>query len=192
MKYAQSILGVVGLCALLAVTPCYADSPRAQQIPAGTVISVRMIDSISSDQNQAGQTFRASLAAPLRIGNRTVLPKGANASVKLVKAESAGRLKGRSELMLQLDRVGPYAIRSNVVEFRGRSQGKKTAKSAGIGAAIGGGVGAVLGGGTGAAIGGGLGAGAGVGSRALKEKKPIRLNSESLVSFRLASPIQIR
>jgi hypothetical protein len=94
--------------------------------------------------------------------------------------------------MLELTGVGNHAVRSGVVEFRGPSQTKKTAKSAGIGAAIGGGVGALLGGGTGAAIGGGLGAGAGVATRAAKGGKPVYLGSESLVNFRLATPIHIR
>jgi hypothetical protein len=191
-------LGVIAAAALLITAPYYAESANTQEItvPSGTVIPVRMIDSISSDLNQAGQTFRGSLSAPVVVNKRTVLPKGANAYVRLVDVRSSGTLKGRSELKLQLDRVvtpsGTYTVHSDVVAFRGHSQGKKTAKSAGIGAAVGGGVGALLGGGKGAAIGAGLGAGTGVATRAVKGGHPIYIGSESLVNFRLMAPIRIR
>ena len=165
-------------------------------IPARTVIHVRMIDSISSDRNHAGEVFRGSLDQGIRIGNRTVLPRGANAYVKLVGAESAGRLKGRNELQLQLERIAAgghaYAVSSNVVEFRGKSQGKKTAKYGGIGAAVGGGLGAIFGGGKGAAIGAGVGGGAGVAAKAAHKAEPIRVSSESLLQFHLTAPLRIR
>jgi len=155
-----------------------------------------MIDNISSDLNYAGETFRGSIADAIRVGNRTVVPRGANAYVKLVEARSAGRVKGRSELQLQLERIvignQSYAVTSNVVAFRGKSETKKTAKSAGIGALAGGGLGALFGGGKGAAIGAGVGAGAGVAANASKKGEQVRIGSESLVRFRLAAPLRIR
>jgi len=199
MKYRQLRLGVVAaICALLMTSPYYAVSRDVQEmtIPSGTLIHVRMIDAISSDRNWAGQTFRASLSAPVMVHNRTVFHKGANAYVRLVDVRSAGSLKGRSELRLQLDRVvtprGTYTVHSDVVAFRGPSQSKKTGKSAGVGALIGGGVGALFGGGKGAAIGAGLGAGAGVASRAVKEGHQVRIGSESQLNFRLVAPIRVR
>jgi len=105
-------------------------------------------------------------------------------------------VKGRSELKLQLDHIAvgnhSYMVHSGIVDFRGKSQTKKTAKSAGIGAAVGGGLGALLGGGKGAAIGAGLGAGTGVATRAVKEGEQIRIDSESLVQFRLTGPLHVR
>src|SRR5262249_3408691 len=152
----QLKLGVIALCILLITFPLNAAS-RVDQltIPAGTVIPIRMIDSISSDVNQPGQTFRGSLGGPLVIGNPTVGPKGATANIKLVNVDYAGKIKGRNELMLQLVQVGNYNVRSQIVAIRGPSEGKKTGKDAGIGAAAGGGLGLLFGGGKGAAIGAG-------------------------------------
>src|SRR5262245_52877075 len=201
MKHTQLTLGVIAVVALLMTAPYYAGYAATRNVqevlvPSGTVIPVRMIDSISSDRNYAGQTFRGSLSAPVRFNNRTVLPRGSTAYIQLVEARSAGKIKGRSELVLQLYRVvtpsGTYAVHSDAVSFRGSSQGKKTGKSAGIGAAVGGGLGALFGGGKGAAIGGGLGAGTGVATRAFKGGRPISIPSESLVNFRLATPIRAR
>jgi len=199
MRSVQLKLSIIAICALLIFAPSYyagVDSNQEVTIPAGTVIPVRMIDSISSDYNWPGQEFRGSLSSPVVVHNRIVLPKGATAYVKLVDVDTAGRVKGRSHLMLQLNRVvapsGTYVVHSGVVSFSGSSQGKKTAKSAGIGALVGGGVGALFGGGKGAAIGAGLGAGTGVATRAVKEPHPVRIGSESLVNFRLTAPVRVR
>ena len=195
MRYIQSILSFVAICALL-TTPATLVARDQVSIPAGTVINIRMIDSISSDRNHAGEIFRGSIADSIRIGNRTIVPRGANAYVRLVDASSAGRVKGRSKLQLQLERIvvgnHSYAVASNVVEFRGKSETKKSAKSAGIGALAGGGLGALLGGGKGAAIGAGVGAGAGVATNAYKKGEQVRIGSESLVRFRLAAPLRIQ
>ena len=64
-----------------------------------------MVDSIDSGTDHVGQSFKATLESPITVDNDTVFPKGAEAYVKLTKVESAGRLSGRSELQLQLDRI---------------------------------------------------------------------------------------
>ena len=196
MKYIQSVLNFVVICALLIMPASLLARDQANTIPQGTVVSVRMIDSISSDRNYAGQTFRASIADAVRIGNHVVVPRGANAYVKLVYARSAGRVKGRSELQLQLERIvvgnHSYPVDSNIVALRGKSESKKTGKNAGIGALAGGGLGALFGGGKGALIGAGVGAGTGVAMNAAKKGEQVRIGSESLVRFQLSSPLRIR
>jgi hypothetical protein len=195
VRYIQLLLRFVAISALLTTPATLVGRDQAITIPQGTVIGVRMIDSISSDQNYAGQTFRGSIADAIRIGNRTAVPRGANAYVKLVEVSSAGRVTGRSKLQLQLERIvvgnHSYPVPSNIVAFRGKSETKKTAKSAGIGALAGGGLGALFGGGKGAAIGAGVGAGAGVATNAAKKGEQIRIGSESLVRFRLTAPLRI-
>ena len=194
MRHLQSVISFVAICALL-IIPATLVARDQVSIPAGTIINVRMIDSISSDRNRAGETFRGSIQDPILIGNRMVVPRGATAYVKLVNASSAGRVKGRSKLQLQLQRIvagnHSYPVASNVVEFRGKSETKKSAKSAGIGALAGGGLGALFGGGKGAAIGAGLGAGAGVATNAAHKGEQVYIGSETLVQFRLAAPLRI-
>jgi hypothetical protein len=196
VKYVQALLSFVATCALLTIPATLVARDEGISIPQGTVISVRTIDSISSDQNHVGETFRGSIVDAIRIRNQTVVPRGATVYMKLVDVSSAGRVKGRSELMLQLERIvvnnHSYPVTSNVVAFRGKSESKKTAKSAGIGALAGGGLGALFGGGKGAAIGAGVGAGAGVATNAAKKGEQVRIGSESLLRFRLAAPLRIR
>jgi len=196
VKYIQAVFGILAVYALLISPATLAARDQVVSIPQGTVIDVRMIDSISSDQNHAGQVVRGSVDHAIQLGNRTVIPRGATAYVKLVDVDSAGRVSGRSELKLQLDRIAfgnhSYPVASNVAWFRGKSETKKSLKSGGIGALAGGGLGALFGGGKGAAIGAGLGAGAGVATNAAHKGEQVRIGSESLVRFQLAAPLRIR
>ena len=196
MKYVYTLLSFVFILALSIVVPELDARDQVVHVPAGTIVHVRMIDAISSDQNYAGQIFRGSLDNSIRAGNRIIAPRGAIAYVKLVEARSAGRIKGRSELKLQLERIDvgrqAYTVHTGVLGIRGKSESKKTGKNAGIGALVGGGVGALFGGGTGAAIGAGVGAGAGVAANAAHEGEQVRIDSESLLSFSLSAPLYLR
>jgi hypothetical protein len=196
VKFIQPVFVLVAVCVLLIAPATSVARDQVVTVPRGTAIHVRMIDSISSDRNYAGETFRGSLENPVRVGNSTVFPRGSTAYMKLVESRSAGRVTGRSELRLQLQRIvvgnHSYPVASNIVGFRGRSETKKTGKSAGIGALVGGGVGALFGGGKGAAIGAGVGAGAGVASNAAHKGEQVYIGSESLVQFQLSSPLHIR
>src|SRR5262249_24112723 len=79
--------------------------PRNVVVPSGTLVGIRMIDSVDSSTGREGETFKASLDAPIKVDNETVFPTGSEVYVKLAKVESAGRVSGRSELQLELDRI---------------------------------------------------------------------------------------
>lgn len=178
-------------------TPPPPPPPQAQRVefPAGTPVSVRMIDSIDSEVNQTGEVFRASLDAPLVEDNEVVVPAGADVYVKLVHARSAGRLSGRSELRLELVRMQfqgkSYPLLSSDYEQVGTARGKRTAATIGTGAAIGAAIGAIAGGGKGAAIGAGVGAGSGTAVQVLTKGKQIRIPSETRLDFRLEQPLEV-
>jgi len=76
--------------------------PVQVTVPAGTVITVRMIDGIDSARNTAGEEFAASLDAPIVVGDKVVIQRGADARVRLVRDTSAGHIEGRSEVKLEL------------------------------------------------------------------------------------------
>ena len=62
------------------------------QIPAGTPITVRMIDAVDSKVAHLGQTFRASMDEPVMINGQTVIPRGADAMAKLVEDQQSGQI----------------------------------------------------------------------------------------------------
>jgi BON domain len=169
--------------------------PQTITIPAGTHVTVRMIDAIDSANNTAGQVFRATLAEPIVSHGQVVAPRGTPVSVLLANATSAGRIKGRSELEVRLSRIElhghSYAVDSSIYEETGKGRGQQTAARTGIGAAAGAIIGAIAGGGKGAAIGSAAGGGAGFGVNALTHGQQVRIPSETVLTFRLRRHLTI-
>jgi hypothetical protein len=130
---------------------------RRVTIPAKTAIAVRMIDSVDSRTDQVGQTFRASVDSDIIVEKDILVPRSSDAYLRLIQVSSAGELRGKSELRLQLERImigkKSYDIESSVVERSAAAEGPKTARDIGIGAAIGAAIGAIAGGKKGAGIG---------------------------------------
>jgi hypothetical protein len=154
-----------------------------------------MIDSVNSETAHLGESFRASLDGPVMLESETVFPKGADAYVKLTMVQSAGNLKGKSELRLQLDRISvgttSYVVESGIHAVSGAAQGAKTARTAGLAAAIGATIGAITGGRKGAVIGGTTGAGAGVGIEAVTKGEQVSVDSETRLVFRLEKSLEV-
>jgi hypothetical protein len=164
-------------------------------VPVGTEMTVRLNDEISSERVSAGDTFTATLDAPVYVGNNIAIPARADVSGRVVEVKSAGKFAGRSELFLQLTRVSyngrNYNIDTKNWEKYGASRGKNTAAKVGGGAAIGAVIGAIAGGGKGAAIGAGVGAGAGTGAQAITKSEQIVLRPETLLTFTLERPVTV-
>jgi hypothetical protein len=165
------------------------------ELPAGTAITVRLIDSIDSRQNKVGQTFNASLDEPVLINGNTAIPRGSDAIVKLVDDKESGKLAGKTVLTLDLVsvRVNGQMVDINTQTFSqaSGSRGARTAKLAGGGAALGAIIGGIAGGGRGAAIGAGAGAGAGAGTEILTKGQQVRIPSETRLTFTVDTPIRI-
>src|SRR5262249_30332898 len=152
-------------------------------------------DAISSDEAHVGQTFRASLDAPIEMDKEVLVPRNAKVFVKVVEVQSAGSLTGKSVLKVGLDKIvvgeTSYSVQSNVSMSEGASQAAKTARTAGIGAAAGAIIGAIAGGKKGAVIGAGTGAGAGTAVEAVTKGEQVRIDSESEIVFRLETPLEM-
>jgi BON domain len=169
--------------------------PQQVQVPAGTTITIRMIDGVDSSVNQAGEIFHASLDAPIVVGDQVVVPKGADVYVRLTSASSAGRMSGRSELHLELVKLEfqgrSYPLVSSTYSLTGSSRGKNTAEKVGGGAVLGALIGAIAGGGKGAAIGAGVGAGAGGVYQGATKGKQVKIPSETKLDFQLDQPVSV-
>ncbi len=169
--------------------------PVFATIPAGDRLAVRMIDSIDTKVNTAGQTFRASLDSPLIANGRVIVPAGTPVTVLLENSKGAGRIKGSSELSVRATSLQyggrTYDINSSVYEEQGKARGKQTAIRTGIGAAAGALIGGLAGGGKGAAIGSAAGGGAGFGINAFTHGSQVKIPSETVVTFRLEAPLRV-
>jgi len=180
-----------------AATPPAPPVPKIVEvtIPAGTTLSVRLIDPVDTAKNKEGEAFRASLDAPVVIDEKTVIPKNSDVEVRLVSAKSAGHFTGSSSVVLAMTKVAvagkAYAVQTGEFTKAGASRGKRTAIVVGGGAAAGALIGALAGGGKGAAIGAAAGAGAGTGVQALTKGQQIQLPAETLLEFQLKAPLTV-
>jgi hypothetical protein len=169
-----------------------AQSTKKIYVPAGTRILIRMIDSIDSTKQKAGDRFTASLETNLVVDNIVVAPRGTTVYGRLVSAESAGRMKGSSELTLELTdivlRGTAYPLLTSTYEVKGKGEGGNTAKKVVGGAGLGALIGGIAGGGKGAGIGALVGLGAGTAVAASKKGQQLTIPSETLLEFRLQQP----
>jgi hypothetical protein len=176
-------------------TPPPPPQPRQIDVPANATLTVRMIDGVDSSVNSAGEIFHASLESPLVVDNDVVVPRGADIYVRLVSASSAGRMKGKSELHLELVKMEfqgrSYPLVSSAYSATGSSRGKNTAAKVGGGAALGAIIGALAGGGKGAGIGAGVGAAGGAIYQGATKGKQVKIPAETRLDFQLEQPVTV-
>jgi len=172
-----------------------APEPRRVTVPAGTAVTVRLIDPIDSAFNRVGEAFHATLDSPLVQDGEVIIPTGYEVEGHLTEAQSAGRLSGHSQLGLTLDRLivqdKYYDLRTTDEVRVGPSRGKGTVIAAATGAGIGAIIGGLAGGGRGAAIGATIGGAGTTGIEATQRGPQIVLPPESMLTFRLAAPITV-
>jgi hypothetical protein len=164
-------------------------------VPAGTRILIRTVDSIDSSKQQAGFRFTATLETNLQAEDRVVARRGTTVYGQLTQASSAGRLKGSSELTLELTDIvingNAYPLLTSTYEVKGKGEGGSTAKKAIGGAGLGALIGGLAGGGKGAGIGAAAGAAGGTAIAASKKGQQLRIPSETLLEFRLEQPVAL-
>ena len=160
---------------------------RDEEIPSGTTIRVRMIDRLSSEENQTGDTFHGTLDEPIVVNGRELYPKGADVIGRVTDVHPTGRLSEPGELDLVLNTVSSGTVAASIhvqpLVMKGESHSKSNVTKIGGGAALGAAIGAIAGGGKGAAIGTLAGGAAGTGAAAATGKKPALIDSEAILTF---------
>ena|SRR5689334_10338038 len=170
--------------------------PRPIVVPAETVISVVLDESISSKTATPGQNFSASVREPIEVNGRVAIPKGARATGIIKDAKAAGRFKGGASLELTLASIEingtSHDVHTTAPNETSKGKGKRTAAMVGGGAGGGALIGGLAGGGKGALIGGLIGAAAGTGGAGLTGNRDITLPAETPITFKLVDPLEIK
>ena len=164
-------------------------------IPKGTLLRVRVDESISTRHNHSGDRFTATLTEPVVVNGESVLPSGTRLAGHVLVSKSSGRLKGRARLVLELDsferRGRRYRIDTTAAARVSGSHRKRNFVAIGGGAGGGAAIGAIAGGGLGAAIGAGAGAAAGTVGAAITGRKQVTIPAETVVRFTLGAPVRV-
>jgi hypothetical protein len=172
-----------------------AQSKKRVTVPAGTRILIRTIDAIDSSKQKTGFRFTATLETNLQAEDVIVAPRGSTVYGRLAQASSSGRMKGSSELTLELTDLvingTAYPLLTSTYEVKGKGEGGNTAKKVIGGTGLGALIGGIAGGGKGAGIGALAGAGAGTAVAASKKGEQLNIPSESLLEFRIEQPVPL-
>jgi hypothetical protein len=170
--------------------------PPYLTIPAGTFITVRVNQMLSSDRNQVGDAFSATLVQPIVVNGVVVAEPGQTLGGRVYEVVKAGRIEGVSRLGIQLTQLTlvdgqQLPIQCQLISRKGpTSVGQDAgviAGTTGLGAAIG----AAAGWGKGAAIGAGAGAAAGLIGVLVSRGHPSIVTPEQVLTFRLEAPLTI-
>lgn len=170
--------------------------PPPLVVPAGTVLTVRINEALSSKTVQTGAAFTGVVMTPITLGGKMAIPQGSDVTGIVSDAKKAGKFKGGASLTLALDSVTVNGHKYNIVtEYfaqESKGKGKRTAGMIGGGAGVGAAIGGLAGGGKGAAIGALTGAAAGTAGAAFTgNNRDIELPAESALSFKLDQSLTI-
>ena len=170
--------------------------PPQLVLKAGTYVTVRINQTLSTDRNQPGDTFSASLVQPVVVDGVIVAGAGQILYGRVAESQKA-RTNQPSRLGLELTGLtlvdGTQAsVRSQLVGRRGGTtptgqQVGTVATTTAVGAAIG----AVADWGRGAAIGAGVGAAGGIIGVLLTRNQPTVVYPETVLTFATSSAVNI-
>jgi hypothetical protein len=170
--------------------------PSTITLPEGTVIPVRVTEWLSSDKNQPGDRFSATLEQPLVAKGWVVAVRGQVVTGRIAVAKKAPRGGGASELGVELSELTlvdgqVLPVRTQLLQSSaGTATGRNAAAVAtttGVGAVVGG----AAEGGEGAAVGAVIGATAGIVGVMSTRGKPTVIPPETMLTFRLEEPLRI-
>jgi hypothetical protein len=168
----------------------------AQKLPAGTPITIRLQNTISSASSHTGDHFECVLDEPIVIDSQTVVARGTMLSGSVLTAKSSGRLHDPGYLRITLISMNVNGksvdIATSSIFAKGSSHNKRNLAMIGGGTAAGALLGGLAGGGKGALIGTALGAGAGTGAAYATGKKEVAFETERRLTFRLAQEVELR
>jgi hypothetical protein len=167
-------------------------SRQQLEVPAGTELIVRTVETIDSRNSRPDQVFSAIVEEDVYDDSRRILiPERASAQLVIREMTSGGQT-GSPEMMLDLQSITVagrrYLVSTNDVAMdneTGIGRNRRTAETVGAGAALGSIIGAIAGGGKGAAIGVLVGAAGGAGVQVLTRGRDVQVPSETALTFRL-------
>lgn len=198
MRKQSRFISTATLCTMIAILVASSAVAQGRQritVPAGTRVLIRTVDAIDSSKQKAGFRFTATLETNLQAEDTVIAPRGTTVYGRLAAASSAGRMKGSSELTLELTDImisgTAYPLLTSTYEVKGKGEGGNTAKKVVGGAGLGALIGGLAGGGKGAGIGALAGAGAGTAVAASKKGEQLQIPSETLLEFRLEQPVAL-
>jgi hypothetical protein len=191
--------------------PSHPAKPSLIAVPADTVVQLLLNQGLSSRVAQKGDTFTASVTAPVVVDNTVVIPEGSTVHGRVTEVLRAERRQNGSVAVafyeLELPTKEKIEIHGSLASLEdekgekrdvgqeGEVEGKSTAKRnvafIGGGAGAGALVGAVAGGGKGAGIGAAVGAGVGTLGALMTKGNDVQVASGTEIAMALDREVSL-
>lgn len=169
---------------------------RDVSAPVGTALSLSLITPLSTETAKVETPVRARLRQPIVVDGYTIVPAGATLHGDVIDVERAGRVKGRSRLVIRFAEVEVNGqrdpFRTNALTFEGEATKGEDATKVGGGAGIGAVIGGIVGGASGAAKGAAIGGAAGAGTVLATRGRDVELAEGTELNTSLAAPHSVR
>jgi hypothetical protein len=168
--------------------PAAPPPPQPVTAPAGTLVEVRLTQTLDSKTAEVGSRFTGVLEQPVGSEGAVVFERGTPVAGEVVASKGKGRFKGAGQLGILVTEIGQQHVETSEYEKVDKGEGKRTGAFIGGGGGLGAVIGGIAGGGKGALIGGLAGAGAGT-AGAATGRRDVEIPSETVITFRLEKPV---
>lgn len=170
--------------------------PGHLTIQPGTYVTVRLNQALSSDRNQVGDAFSATLVRPIVVDGVVVASAGQTLGGRVTEAKKAGRVEGTSKLGIQLTDLPvvdgqQVPVSAQFIERHGDTSYGRDATAIGVTTGAGAAIGAGVGGAGGAAVGAGAGLLVSTVGVLFTRGHPTVLYPETVMTFRIDQPVSI-
>lgn len=170
--------------------------PSQLTIPAGSWLTIRVNQPLSSDHNQPGDAFTGTLAQPVVVNGFVVARRGQTIAGRVAEAAKAGRVQGTSRLGLEVTELAvadgsQVPVRTQMVLRSGPTSVGADAAAIGTTTGMGAAIGAAAAGGFGAGMGAIAGAGASIIGVLVTRGRPTEVYPETLLTFRVEAPVMV-
>lgn len=170
--------------------------PPQLTIKPGTYVVVRVNQPLSSDHNQAGDAFSASLVRPIVVDGIVVAQRGQTIGGRVAEVKKAGRVEGTSKLGLQLTDLNlvdgqVMPIQSQLISRDGGTSYGRDATGIAATTLGGAAIGAGVNGGVGAGVGAAAGLVVGTIGVLFTRGRATEIYPETVLTFRVEAPIAI-
>ncbi|QNI35578.1 hypothetical protein [Edaphobacter albus] len=182
---------------------------REGELNEGTLLRVRMQETLSTETTAPGTKFTAEIMEPITNNGRVIIPIGSILEGQVTSVHAGRRISGAASLHLEPESVTlpdgtMYVVHAQLIDttlgsfnidregtLKRRDRAKETLAVTALATGSGAVAGAMIGGGVGAVVGAGIGAGAST-VMWLKQERQATLDKDSRLVFSLTSPIMLK
>ena len=179
-----------------APAPNYTPPPAQITLPAGSWVTIRVNEPLSSNHSHQGDGFSATLVQPVIAQGIVVARRGQTLGGRVTEALKAGRVKGTSQLAIELTDLSlvdgqHIPLKTELVHYSGGTSVGRDVTAVGATTGVGALIGAAADGGRGAAIGAGAGAAASLIGVLVTRGKQTVIFPEDVLTFKTSAPMTI-